>query len=177
MKILATGFALLFLGGFGLAASWEAFGLQVLTGTALGYLGGFIGAQTGAYLAQAFGWGLIDGVLGPILAAYVGYAFGSTLAAWAGITWSGFYLRIEGDPWFGLLGASAGTALAFSPRIFFRLGMGFAPWASTCLFGRRAPLYDCAESSTFTSFGLTPISLRTRVADRTQSLALKFVST
>jgi MFS family permease len=140
MKILATGFVLLFLGGFGLAASWEAFGLQVLTGTALGYLGGFIGAQTGAYLAQAFGWGLIDGVLGPILAAYVGYAFGSTLAAWAGITWSGFYLRIEGDPWFGLLGASAGTALAFLFAFFtdwewaLRLGPPLASLGGALLF-------------------------------------------
>jgi len=113
MKILAVGLALLLVGGIGLAASWEAFGLQILTGTVLGYLGGFAGAQAGAYLAQAFGWGLIDGVLGPILAAYVGYAFGSTLGAWAGVTWTGFYLRIEGDLWFSLLGASAGTALAF----------------------------------------------------------------
>ena len=128
MKILATSLALLFVGGFGLAASWEAFGLQVLTGTVLGYLGGFLGAQAGAYLAQAFGWGLIDGVLGPVLAAYVGYAFGSTLGAWAGVTWSGFYLRIEGNLWLSLLGASAGTGLAF-------LLASFTDWEWALRFG------------------------------------------
>ena len=140
MKILSAGLALLFVGVFGLATSWEAFGLQVLTGTVLGYLGGFAGAQAGAYLAQALGWGLIDGVLGPVLAAYVGYAFGSTLGAWVGLTWSGFYLRIEGDPWFGLLGASAGTALAFFIASFtdweraLRLGPPLASLGGALLF-------------------------------------------
>lgn len=113
MKVLLGILVLVMVGSAGWASSWETYAWQVSAGTVLGYLGGALGAQIGAALAQAAGWGLIDGVLGPILCAYVGYALGSTVGAWAGVTWTGFRLGISGDPGFSFLGASLGTSVAF----------------------------------------------------------------
>ncbi|MGC9074308.1 MAG: hypothetical protein ACP5JD_01005 [Candidatus Bipolaricaulaceae bacterium] len=96
-----------------LGASWQTAGLEFLAGTVLGYFGGILGAQIGAAVANLAGLGLVDGVLGPILFSYVGYAAGSTLGAWFGVTWTGLRLREPGDPVLGFLGASLGTGLAF----------------------------------------------------------------
>lgn len=73
-----------------------------------------MGAQIGAAIAQAAGWGIIDGVLGPILCAYVGYAVGSTVGAWAGASWTGFQLGVQGDLLRSFLGAGVGTSLAYA---------------------------------------------------------------
>lgn len=93
-------------------ASWEPL-VSVAAGTVLGYVGGHLGAATGAALAQAAGVGLVDGFLGPVVFAYVGYAAGSTLGAWIGVTWTGFQLGLSPDPQWAFLGASLGTGLAF----------------------------------------------------------------
>ncbi len=102
-------------------AAWPAAGQQFFVGTVLGYLGGFVGAQIGAAVAQQAGWGLIDGLLAPIVCAYVGYAMGSTFGAWTGVTWTGFHLELPGDPLGSFLGASLGTGLAY-------LIASFADW-------------------------------------------------
>ncbi len=114
--ILRTGFLVLLGAAFSLpllGASWQNVGLEFLAGTVLGYVGGYLGAQLGAAVANLAGLGLVDGVLGPILFAYVGYAAGSTLGAWFGVTWTGFRLGEPGDPGSSFLGASLGTGLAF----------------------------------------------------------------
>lgn len=96
-----------------MGASWQIVGLEFLAGTVLGYAGGFLGAQLGAAVANLAGLGLIDGVLGPVLCAYAGYAAGSTVGAWLGVTWTGLFLGVTGDPLRSFLGAGLGTGLAF----------------------------------------------------------------
>ncbi len=114
LGISALGALLLFLPVW---ASWEPV-LSFGVGTVFGYLGGHLGAALGAKLAQAAGLGLVDGFLGPVLFAYVGYAAGSTLGAWLGVTWTGFHLGLPPDPWWGFLGASLGSGLAFALASF-----------------------------------------------------------
>lgn len=145
---MAARLCVVFLGAFVLFlpawASWEPAGLSFVAGTVLGYVGGYLGAELGANLAQAAGWGLIDGLLGPIFLSYVGYALGSTLGSWVGVTWTGFQFGVAGDSWWSLLGASFGAGLAFALA-------SFTDWEWALLLS--PPLASlCATISLFLSF-------------------------
>ncbi|MDD2912256.1 MAG: hypothetical protein PHF77_01850 [Candidatus Bipolaricaulis anaerobius] len=104
---------LILVGTSGLAVGWETMGQEFLTGAALGYVGGVVGAQVGSALVRAAGWGTIGGNLVGIVAGYMGYALGSTLGAGIGVAWTGLSLGANGDVVLGFLGATAGTGLAF----------------------------------------------------------------
>ncbi|MCS7239816.1 MAG: hypothetical protein NZ651_00980 [Candidatus Bipolaricaulota bacterium] len=149
MKFLLGLMVVVLVGSVGWAVSWETSAWQVGVGTVFGYLGGALGAQIGAAVAQAAGWGLIDGVLAPILCAYVGYALGSTVGAWAGVTWTGFRLGSLGDPWFSLLGAGLGTGLAF-------LLASFTDWEWA--FYLSPPLAALGATLAFASFSSAKVS-------------------
>ena len=111
-------------------AAWPedvAVPIELLAGTAGGYVGAFLGSVTlsWALSAGSTGW---DSLARAILGAFLGYTGGTIVGSSVGVIGAAAILGVEGDVAHCFLGAAAGTGLVIGLGVAFEIPQGIFPF-------------------------------------------------